>query len=118
MGRICGMGRIAEMQRCSSYGEREISRRRVLSLFGEDKCYAGAVHLANGLARGEGIWLPRRGDMAAAARRYGCRSEGIWLPTARGYGCRGEGDGCGSVPTPAAVSESGSIFARGREKED
>ena len=38
-GRICGMRRIAEMQRCRSYGEREISRRLVLSLFEEDKCY-------------------------------------------------------------------------------
>ena len=42
----------------------------------------------NGHARGEGIWLPRRG------RRLRQRSH------------------------PAAMSESGSIFARGREKED
>ena len=44
--RICGMGRIAEMQRCISYGEREISRRLVLSLFEEDKCYAGSCTLS------------------------------------------------------------------------
>ena len=39
-------------------GKGEISRRRVLSLFGEDKCYAGTVHLASVHGGGAGAAVP------------------------------------------------------------